>query len=269
MPKQIKIAWREKYCNTTDRIPLEWFKTNEAQSGLVHDVFFNRKWYGEAMCDVKCIGNRADLDYTKHQKFNRKQEMLLGVMSIYFADEEREDPRRIEWSGELEIDDGRVPDEVTSATAKLSVVDDLIEDLNDIRGKVSSRKAIVEARLGQGKYRDNLMVVWKGSCAVSEVRVAEVLRASHIKPWSKCTAVEKTDRNNRLLLAANLDALFDRYLISFEDDGEMIISDLIPEEERAKIQLKSGCKLRLRLNGEQRAYMQEHRQRLRMTSAGK
>jgi hypothetical protein len=42
---------------------------------------------------------------------------------------------------------------------------------------------------------------------------------------------------NGSLLYANLDALFDKYLISFSDDGKLLISDLLPVEERRRLGL--------------------------------
>src|SRR3546814_3413344 len=50
------------------------------------------------------------------------------------------------------------------------------------------------------------------------------LRASHIKPWSKCASGdERVDGNNGLLLSPTADHLFDRGWITFEDDGALEI----------------------------------------------
>lgn len=48
--------------------------------------------------------------------------------------------------------------------------------------------------------------------------------ASHIKPYKRCNTQEAYDPNNGLLLSLNIDKLFDAGLISFEDDGKIIIS---------------------------------------------
>lgn len=82
----------------------------------------------------------------------------------------------------------------------------------------------VQARRGQGKFRQYLLEVWGGACAVTGLACTEVLRASHIKPWAEATAKQRLDSNNGLLLEANLDALFDRGLISFDERGEMLVS---------------------------------------------
>src|ERR1700761_1037941 len=50
--------------------------------------------------------------------------------------------------------------------------------------KVTTRQALIEARLGMGAYRSQLEVRWHNQCAVTGCKLPELLRASHIKPWS-------------------------------------------------------------------------------------
>ena len=98
---------------------------------------------------------------------------------------------------------------------------------------------------------------WDGACAVTGCGVAAVLRASHCKPWRKANNSERLDSNNGLILSANLDALFDVGLIGFEDDGAMIVADVLTPVERkglaipASLTRKPGAKLR--------TYLQFHR----------
>jgi hypothetical protein len=51
-----------------------------------------------------------------------------------------------------------------------------------------------------------------------------LLRASHIVPWADCTDAQRLDVHNGLLLSALWDAAFDRGLISFADDGTVLVS---------------------------------------------
>jgi hypothetical protein len=51
------------------------------------------------------------------------------------------------------------------------------------------------------------------------------LRASHIKPWRTSDDTEKQDGDNGLLLVPHVDALFDKGLISFADDGSILLSE--------------------------------------------
>ncbi|WP_454741361.1 HNH endonuclease [Cupriavidus necator] len=85
----------------------------------------------------------------------------------------------------------------------------------------------VNARRGQGKFREDLMAMWGGACAVTGIACREVLKASHVKPWAKSSSKERLDAHNGLLLVANLDALFDAGLITFDSNGKMQISSLL------------------------------------------
>jgi predicted restriction endonuclease len=71
-----------------------------------------------------------------------------------------------------------------------------------------------------------------GGCAVVGCTASSVLRASHIKPWSKSSDQERLDAANGLLLTANLDALFNDGLITFEADGNMLVSDRLSHKDR-------------------------------------
>ena len=52
----------------------------------------------------------------------------------------------------------------------------------------------------------------------------QFLIAGHIKPWRSSTNAERLDGHNGFLLTPNIDLLFGRGLISFEDDGKLIVS---------------------------------------------
>jgi putative restriction endonuclease len=48
--------------------------------------------------------------------------------------------------------------------------------------------------------------------------------ANHIKPWKESTDTEKLDGCNGLLLSPHVDCRFDKGLISFQDNGDFLIS---------------------------------------------
>lgn len=88
------------------------------------------------------------------------------------------------------------------------------------------RVVLAKARgIAQRLFRGNLLRLWRGSCAVTRVEESRVLRSSHIKPWARSDVREKVDHFNGLLLIPNLDALFNEGLISFRDNGRIMISD--------------------------------------------
>ncbi|WP_187471039.1 HNH endonuclease [Luteimonas viscosa] len=119
----------------------------------------------------------------------------------------------------------------------------LSEDIRDIeRAEVAAttRTALVDARLGQGRFRRELMRRWGHACAVTGCRLAAVLRASHCKPWRKSDNRERLDSHNGLILSANLDALFDAGLIGFDDDGGMIVADVVSAPEREALAIPAN-----------------------------
>jgi hypothetical protein len=105
--------------------------------------------------------------------------------------------------------------------------DDVVADLGDIYrspAKQTTKHVLIAARLGQGQFRARVAERWNNQCAVTGCSIASVLRASHIKPWSKSSNKERLNPANGLLLIAHIDALFDCGCISFADDGRMLLS---------------------------------------------
>lgn len=120
---------------------------------------------------------------------------------------------------------------------------------------------VVRQRVGQDRYRDALLTYWGGACAVTSVTVTEALRASHAKSWTKCANdAERLDAFNGFLLVANLDALFDRFLISFDDSGHLLSSPRLSQSDLCRLGIQPGMKLRW-LTNEHRHYLQWHRER--------
>ena len=123
----------------------------------------------------------------------------------------------------------------------------------------TEREALSKARIGQGDFRKNLEGYWSGRCAVSECSRRELLRASHIKPWSASNNVERLDPFNGLLLGAAYDAAFDSYLISFNDKGEIIVASDTPTKDLASVGIDTTLKLR-RIDPRHIPYLSQHRE---------
>lgn len=124
----------------------------------------------------------------------------------------------------------------------------------------TTRKAVIDARVGHGKYKDDLMKKWDNACAVSSCTTKGVLIASHAKPWKKCdTAKDRISPDNGLILTANFDALFDKGLITFEDNGTIKISKKVKKKDWEILGLSKDLKLRKKLNANQKRFMSYHR----------
>lgn len=92
----------------------------------------------------------------------------------------------------------------------------------------TQKAVMVNTRVGQGRFREELINHWKG-CAVTKFLNYSFLIASHIKPWSKSDNQERLDPFNGLLLLANIDKAFDLGYISFDEKGHILISEHLEE----------------------------------------
>ena len=146
---------------------------------------------------------------------------------------------------------------VQDAAIKLRATERGAEDTKINAGE-TEKQQLVRARTCQQQFKNALKKYWKSACAVTESSFVPILRASHIKPWACSSHVERRDVHNGLLLLPHLDALFDSGLISFRDDGMIIISSQIPQIERDRLNLSRRFKL-LRVDPEHLPYLRYHR----------
>jgi putative restriction endonuclease len=117
---------------------------------------------------------------------------------------------------------------------------DFEEQIAGLPRETEAERLVVQ-RIGQDVFRKSLIDYWGGQCPITGVDQSELLRASHIKPWADCpTDAERLDVFNGLLLAAHLDAAFDAALISFADDGALMMSPDLMERSRVALGLKEG-----------------------------
>lgn len=87
----------------------------------------------------------------------------------------------------------------------------------------TAKESLVQSRIGQGQFRAALIEYWQ-CCSVTGYTQVELLKASHIKPWRYASNQERLNVFNGLLLLPNLDTCFDLGLISFDDEGKILIS---------------------------------------------
>lgn len=120
----------------------------------------------------------------------------------------------------------------------------------------TERESTVRQRIGQGLFRQGLITLWGGRCAISGLSVPELLRASHAKPWAEATDAERLDVFNGLLLAAHLDAAFDAGLISVAPNGVVMTSPAMPAEAARVLGL--GAPQRIELQASHLPYMRWH-----------
>ena len=123
----------------------------------------------------------------------------------------------------------------------------------------TEKQVIIKARIGQGRYRDNLMQKYNHQCIVTGIDTSKLLVASLIKPWRVCDNAERIDTENGLLLSANMDRLFDSGLITFSIEGQMIISSFVGEANQLRLHIFKGMKVDLQSSARLLAYLEYHR----------
>lgn len=110
---------------------------------------------------------------------------------------------------------------------------------------VTERTREVRQRIGQDVFREALMDLWQGRCAVTGLLLPpQLLRASHAKPWAKASDSERLDPFNGLLLSIHLDAMFDAGLIAFSNDGMLLCSGQLNASVRRHFALSHERRLR-------------------------
>lgn len=123
----------------------------------------------------------------------------------------------------------------------------------------TTRKALIKARVGQGLFRKRVAQI-EDHCRVTAVRYAPHLFASHIKPWRESTNEERLNGENGLLLTPSIDHLFDRGFISFEDSGELLISDVAHKESVRRMGIETERVVRVgTFSTGQKSFLAHHR----------
>ncbi len=143
--------------------------------------------------------------------------------------------------------------EVAAALEQLGIVvpiavHDVFSELEEKRIELEAlpqktREATIQARVGQGLFRERLINHWEG-CSVTGFENTDLLVASHIKPWRDCTPAEALSMTNGLLLLPNIDLAFDRGFVSFNATGEIIFSPQFSEADANAIGITPSMKLR-------------------------
>lgn len=100
------------------------------------------------------------------------------------------------------------------------------------------KQQLVTARKGQGIFRERVLAL-EPRCRVTGVTNPWLLIASHIRPWRACeTAAERLDGANGLMLTPDVDRLFDRGMIGFSDEGEVLVSPALAAADLAAMGLE-------------------------------
>ena len=103
-------------------------------------------------------------------------------------------------------------------------IDEDEDQLLELPSGPSERIATIKQRIHQSFFRDAVLSSYNNRCCVTGIPVVECLVAGHIIPWH-VDAHRRADPTNGLCLSATFDRLFDRGLITINDDLTLRMSD--------------------------------------------
>jgi HNH endonuclease len=147
-----------------------------------------------------------------------------------------------------------------SKTSRNALADIKAAEIEFRKVDATTRDALVQARIGQGPFRQRLNRYWNG-CAVYGCSIRSALRASHIKPWRDSSNEERLNLYNGLLLLGTADLIFDAGLITFADSGKIIISGILSREEQQLLSLHQRLRLR-QVDPRHHPYLKWHREQV-------
>ena len=132
----------------------------------------------------------------------------------------------------------------------------------------TERTALIQARRGQGLFRDNVRSI-EHACRITRVARMEHLIASHIQPWRDSSNEQRLDGENGLLLTPTVDHLFDKGFISFENTGQLIVSPVADPVSLKRMGVDRAARVNVGPFSEgQRQYLEFHRENVLRMARG-
>ena len=200
----------------------------------------------------------------------RQQYVYCGKLNYEEYEEGTSNPVHMIFNSEDYADDGFDGTELREIwdwkTSRKSTSIDKSKLISDKRKRKYKKptntetRGLVTSRVGQGYYRRQILNRWGNKCAVKNITFPNILIASHILPWKDSNEEERLHIGNGILLSPNIDALFDRHLISFTDEGKILLSDRLDIKDYNRLGISKELKLR-NVYKDMINYLEKHRKK--------
>ncbi|GAB1401884.1 hypothetical protein MASR1M68_07950 [Elusimicrobiota bacterium] len=149
-----------------------------------------------------------------------------------------------EWSAGIrgvlyrEIKNNRNFKKIGEGTFTLNNYDEtkLILSSKDIK---TTKDILTAIRIGQNQFRKKLILSLK-KCPFTGIDDTRILTASHIKPWVMSCNIERLDLNNGFLFSPTFDRLFDKGIITFTNNKEIIVSKSFSSKNLERLNIYNG-----------------------------
>lgn len=110
-------------------------------------------------------------------------------------------------------------------------------------------------RIGQERYKNAVMEIFP-KCVVTGVTDSNLLMACHIKDYAVCNKREMYDKYNGFTMTPTIHKLFDLGYLTFNENGDMVLSDFLRNYDRRCLNLDR--KVRVILREEHKGYLKWH-----------
>ena len=210
-----------------------------SQTDILNDFIELQSDFYFYMITIGNIAPKTGRDYLTRLKFLASKYTLNTTITTEYIEyilsqEEIERSNRTKYSTRHAMNDfksclNKFHDFVKSdfSLIKRNLIQAKIKEIESNQSiNVTQKSQLINARIGQGVFRENLINYWKG-CSICGLNYTCFLIASHIKPWRVSNNEERLDVFNGLLLLPNYDKLFDLGYISFSQNGNILISRVL------------------------------------------
>lgn len=206
-------------------------------SGIVgvHRSFLERK--SRKTPDINWVVNYQDESgKNKQKKFpvahHGEKEALLKAISY-----RRDYETRVAQSTVASSTREHIENHIKELNALLELIADLDDNseiffflgtINNPLLSNTTKQDMLNVRIGQRRFRKLVLDYWNHKCVLTGAR--HFVTAAHIKPWSKSDNSERLDVHNGLALSPVYDKAFDAGLISFDDNGTIMVADRLKHD---------------------------------------
>ena len=118
-------------------------------------------------------------------------------------------------------------------------------------------------RAAKGQFKKQVFSDWGGKCSVTSLKDQNLLSFAYIKPWGQCSHKERSDSSNGLLILPSLKHLLNRGFISFDDNGNILISAQISTKNKNILNINNDMHLN-KVNKNIKKYLDFHRKNIFM-----
>ncbi|MDQ0362110.1 HNH endonuclease [Breznakia pachnodae] len=263
-----------------DLVIIDWTKTNATKNIKEGDIVYIYVSVPKSKIMIKtiCVETNSQLPLIDDNKYYTNNEIEVGdkeyfhLKHIKTIDDDKLSLSSLKTDGLLKMHvQGSLKKSSKNKTDLFNYLNDCFNDTEEVCSKIYIEEAIrgvpekyketiIKARVCQNYYRNTLIDKYKCKCALCNINKKELLIASHIKPYAESDESEFLDKNNGLLLCANHDRLFDNFLISFNENGKIIISSNIDKSLYSDLNICT--EMEIELNNEMKRYLEYHRKKL-------